>query len=206
MRTLFLAGAAVLSSFAAAPLLAQSTPVASATTVYVMTPDQKTMYDTWPSAQRVAYDAWPSDYRTYYWTLNPAQQTGYWKFTDDQRGMVYRMTPEQRVLAWQAVQAQMNGQVPATPMTQANPPGEGMPTTGVPNPSAAAQSVPPAMPADATYQGGPYKGALTPAPADAMDKTYPVCSASVQDSCVNRSESGMAARHMTKHRHRAHRR
>jgi len=30
MRTLFLAGAAMLSSFAAAPLLAQSTPVASA--------------------------------------------------------------------------------------------------------------------------------------------------------------------------------
>ncbi len=203
MRTLLLASAAVFSSFVAVPLLAQSTQVQASMPVYSMTPNQKVVYDAWPAAQRAAYEAWPSDYRTYYWTLNPVQQSGYWKLTDDQRGMVYRMTPEQQTLAWQAVEAQMNGQMPATPATQANPPGMGMPTTGVPNPTAAAQPVPPAMPADSGYQGGPYKGALTPAPADAMAKTYPVCSATIQDSCVNRSESGMM--HRTTRRHRAHR-
>lgn len=43
----------------------------------------------------------------------------------------------------------------------------------------------PAMPADPTYQGEPYVGALTAPPADAMNKTYPVCSAAVQDACRN---------------------
>lgn len=199
MRTLLFASAAILTAISAPPLLAQTampatTSATASTDGYVMTAEQQTMYGAWDAPQRSAYDALPSDQRTYFWTLNPGQQTGYWKLTDDQRGMVYRMTPEQRTLAWQAVEAQMNGQTPATPMTQANPPGEGMPTTGVPNPSAAAQAVPPAMPADSGYQGGPYKGALTPAPADAMAKSYPVCSASVQDSCVNRGEAGTAAR------------
>ncbi len=206
MRSLLLASAAVLSSLVASPLLAQNAPTTATTTVYVMTPEQKVVYDAWPAAQRSSYEALPTDYRTYYWTLNPVQQTGYWKLTDDQRGMVYRMTPEQRVLAWQAVEAQMNGQTPMTPATQANPPGDGMPTTGVPNPSAAAQAVPPAMPADGSYQGGPYKGALTPAPADAMAKTYPVCSASLQDSCVNRSEAGKTAGQAATRHHRARRR
>jgi hypothetical protein len=43
------------------------------------------------------------------------------------------------------------------------------------------------MPADPSYNAGAYKGALSPPPADAMNKTYPVCSRTVQDSCRNRS-------------------
>jgi hypothetical protein len=42
------------------------------------------------------------------------------------------------------------------------------------------------MPADESYQGGPYKGALTPPPADAMAKDYPVCGKTVTDGCRNR--------------------
>jgi len=95
------------------------------------------------------------------------------------------MTPEQRKLAWQSVVQQLAGQTPTTPPGQANPPGKGMPTKGVPAPKTASQDVPPAMPADESYQGGPYKGALTPPPASAMNKDYPVCSKDIQDSCRN---------------------
>lgn len=62
---------------------------------------------------------------------------------------------------------------------------EGRTYTPTPDPQAAAQAVPPAMPADASYQGGPYKGALTPPPETAMNKTYPVCTSKLQDSCRN---------------------
>lgn len=70
--------------------------------------------------------------------------------------------------------------------TQANPPGEGVPTPTPPNPATAAEPVAPAQPADPNYNAGPYKGALTPPPAEAANKTYPVCSRTVTDSCRNR--------------------
>jgi hypothetical protein len=151
----------------------------------VMTVQQKTTFATWPSQRRSAYEAWPIDYKTYYWTLTPVQQEGYWALTPDQRGQIYRMSPEQRAAAWTAIQQQRAGQTPTTPAGQANPPGEGMPTAGVPNPQVANQAAQPAMPADERYQGGPYKGALTPPPADAMGKSYPVCSRTVTDACRN---------------------
>jgi hypothetical protein len=88
--------------------------------------------------------------------------------------------------------------------TQANPTGSGTPTDTPPNPPSASSSVPPAMPADPSYQAGPYKGALTPPPAEAMAKTYPLCTRSLQDSCVNPSEAAMHAT-MASPRHHHHR-
>jgi hypothetical protein len=70
--------------------------------------------------------------------------------------------------------------------TQANPPGEGMPTPTPPNPTTANDPVAPAMPADPNYHAGPYKGAATAPPAEAANKVYPVCSKTVTDSCRNR--------------------
>ena len=151
-----------------------------------MTVQQKTVFATWPADRQSDYQAWPIDYQTYYWTLTPQQQEGYWALTPDQRGQIYKMTPQQRALAWQSIQQQLNGQTPTTPAGQANPPGQGVPTAGVPNPQSANQAAQPAMPSDQSYQGGPYKGALTPPPADATDNTYPVCSRSVTDNCRNR--------------------
>lgn len=150
-----------------------------------MTPEQQTAYDAWTPERRTDYDSWPAEHQVYYWTLAPDRQEGYWALTADQRGQIYQMTPQQQELAWQSVVQQLNGQKPATPMGQANPPGTGMPTTGVPDPQMAAQSARPAMPADESYQGGPYKGALTPPPATAMNKEYPVCSKTVKDNCRN---------------------
>lgn len=68
---------------------------------------------------------------------------------------------------------------------QANPPGAGMPSWTPPNPPTAGFPVRPAMPADPAYHAGPYKGALTPPPAEAMNKVYPVCTRTLQDSCRN---------------------
>jgi len=153
---------------------------------YAMTVEQKTTYQTWPAPQQSDYDAMPADYQAYYWGLTPEQQKGYWALTPDQRGKLYKMSPEQQKMAWQSISQQLAGQTPTTPPGQANPPGPGVPTAGVPNPQTANQAAQPAMPADEAYQGGPYKGALTPPPADAMGKTYPVCSKTVTDSCRNR--------------------
>jgi hypothetical protein len=209
MRHILLAGAGVLAALAAPVALNAQTAASTVTTAdgrtYTLTAEQQATFNGWTAEQRAAYSGWPYDNQVYYWSLTPDeaayywtlaadQQKGYWALTADQRGMIYKMTPEQRAAAWSSVQAQLAGQTPPTPANQANPPGTGTPTDGVPNPQAAAQAVPPAMPADPSYQGGPYKGAMTPPPADAMAKTYPVCTSKVQDSCQNRGEGGAPGR------------
>lgn len=80
---------------------------------------------------------------------------------------------------------------PPVIQTQANPPGEGIPTETPPNPTTAGTPVQPAMPADTSYNAGPYKGALTPAPAEAMGKAYPLCTRTLLDSCINPGEAGV---------------
>lgn len=208
MRHFLLAGAAIAAALAAPAALNAQTDASTVTTAdgqtIALTPEQQATFNSWAADRQAMFNAWPSDYRTYYWTLTPQQQSGYWALTDDQRGMIYKMTPEQRVAAWNSIQAQLAGHTPATPANQANPPGMGVPTTGVPNPVAAAQAVPPAMPADATYQGGPYKGALTPPPADAMAKHYPVCTSKMQDSCQNPGEGGAPGRSRAIRHYRPH--
>jgi len=72
------------------------------------------------------------------------------------------------------------------PPVQANPVGSDLPPSDTPpNPSSASMPVPPAMPADPGYQAGPYKGAMTAPPPEAFNKTYPVCTRKLQDSCRN---------------------
>ncbi|MYL98265.1 hypothetical protein GR702_10860 [Novosphingobium sp. FGD1] len=197
MHKLLLAGSAAVALMATPGAYAQNTRELPAQTTNtgspapsssapVLTSEQKAIHDAWTAQQKADYAAWPNDYKVYYWTLNAEQQEGYWALTADQRGQIYKMTPEQRQMAWNSVVQQMNGQTPATPAGQANPPGQGVPTAGVPDPQTASQAARPAMPADENYQGGPYKGALTPPPATAMDKTYPKCSKTVTDGCVNR--------------------
>ena len=80
----------------------------------------------------------------------------------------------------------MDDPASAPAQVQANPIGSAQATDPSPDPATASSSVAPSMPADPSYQAGPYKGALTAPPADAMNKDYPVCSKTVQDSCRNR--------------------
>jgi hypothetical protein len=90
--------------------------------------------------------------------------------------------------------AQPADQIPPVIQTQANPPGEGIPTATPPNPATAGEPVAPALPADPTYRAGPYKGALTPPPAEALNKEYPVCTREMQDNCQNAGEGGAPGR------------
>ena len=82
-------------------------------------------------------------------------------------------------------------QAPIVVQTQANPSGPDTPSATPPDPATAASPVAPAMPADPSYNAGPYKGALTSPPAEAMGKTYPLCTSKLQDSCINPSEAGV---------------
>lgn len=94
--------------------------------------------------------------------------------------------------------------MPMPEQVQANPPGPGTPSVTPPNPETATTPVPPTMPADPGYQASPYKGALSPPPAEAMNKSYPLCTATLRDSCVNPGEAGMMARKGTKTHRRKH--
>jgi hypothetical protein len=210
MRNLFLASAAALAlACGAAAVSGQSTPAGSA-----ITSTQKATYDSWPADKKATYDKWPTEYQAYFWSLSAKQQTGWFALTDAQRKQVYDMPPASRAAAWASIEQQMAGggspapsTVPATPpvapdaaaappmdndqasapaQIQANPRGEGPATDTAPDPATADTPVAPAMPADPSYQAGPYKGALTAPPADAMNKTYPVCTRKLQDNCRNR--------------------
>ncbi len=74
---------------------------------------------------------------------------------------------------------------PPVVQVQANPPGFEPASPVPPNPATASEPVPPAMPADPGYAAGPYKGALSPPPPEAMNKVYPVCTRTLRDSCRN---------------------
>ncbi|MFM6933169.1 MAG: hypothetical protein ACKOUT_13105 [Novosphingobium sp.] len=187
-KFLYPAASALALLCAAGPLAVYAQTDATSTvavTTPVLTAAQQTDFDSWTAEQRTAYGTWPADYQTYYWTLSPAQMTGWWRLTAEQRSQIMAMTPEQRTSTWASVEAQLSGQ-PAAGVVQANPVGSSeMPTATPPAPVAAADPVPPATPADPAYQAGPYKGALTAPPAEAMNKTYPVCTRKLQDSCRN---------------------
>lgn len=73
---------------------------------------------------------------------------------------------------------------PGTVQVQANPRGD-EPVAASADPASANDPVPATQPSDPAYHAGPYAGALSAPPADAMNKTYPLCSARVQDSCRN---------------------
>ena len=186
MRTLFLASAAALAlGFGGTALVAQDMAMPMAVAMSV---DQQASYQAWPAEQRTGYDAWPARYQTYFWTLTPGQQAAWWRLNGEQRTQVFAMAPEQRVVAWTSIEAQLNAAPPAviTEQVQANPVGSSAPPTATPpDPMVAAEPVAPAMPADPSYNADPYKGALTAPPAEAMNKTYPVCTRKLQDSCRN---------------------
>jgi hypothetical protein len=192
MRKLLLTTAAVLT-LGSGTIIANAQPAG-------LSAEQTSAYKAWSDDQRVSYDTWPVDYRTYYWTLTPPRQSGWWLLTDEQRARIYAMAEADRAAALDRVQAEMSARAAAPPQqpvvvqTQANPQGAGVPSASAPNPATASDPVPPAQPADPSYQAGPYKGALTPPPAEAANKTYPVCTRAVRDNCQNRGEGGAPGR------------
>ena len=197
MRRLCLAGAASLALMCgAAPIVPQDTTAAAPS---ALTVQQKTAYDAWPADRKAGYDGWPAEYQAYYWSLSSNQQSGWWTLTAEQRSQIVGMSAQQRTAAWVSIESQLKATPadaaaatesasPAQPpaeQVQANPRGEGPASPVPPSPAAAAEPVPSAQPADPAYQAGPYKGALTEPPADAQNKTYPVCTRKITDSCRN---------------------
>lgn len=141
------------------------------------TAQQRSIYSGWPAERRGEFDALPTEQQTYYWTLPQEQQEGFWALTPDQRARLYNMSPEQRQSAWQSIMQQLQGQDSMSPAGQPAQPGAGAPDTGTQ--ASGNMPVTPAQPA------GADRGALTPPAAEAMNKDYPVCSRTVQDSCRN---------------------
>ncbi len=69
-------------------------------------------------------------------------------------------------------------------------------TTVVPTPAVPAQTTvttTPAQPAQTTVVTN-HPGNLTPPPASALNKTYPVCTSRLQDDCQNPGEGGAPGR------------
>jgi hypothetical protein len=183
MRTLLLTGAAALS-LAAVPftaLVAQdsSAPAASTTSV-TMTAEQQAMYDTWPADKQATFVTWTPVYQGYYWTLTPSQAEAYWLLSDEQRAQINGMTPAQRTIAWTSIERQVAG---APTANEANAAAAPVTETTVAT-QIASDGQPQAVVTTST-------GNLTPPPASAQNKEYPVCRGAVQDSCVNPREAGL---------------
>lgn len=170
MRKTIMAGVAALA-LASLPAFAQN---ADADVTVTLSADQQAIYDAWSADERAAYDLWPPAHRTYYWTLPPERQQAYRYLTEDQRMQIDRMNLTQRDAAWKSIDAQIAAGANNSATSVAA-------RTGgtVPAPAQSAAVVTRTVP-----------GNLTPPPASAMNKTYPVCRGNVQDSCQNAGEGG----------------
>ena len=173
MNKLIFAGAAALAL--AIPAVGQDMAVSTNGDVYVLTPDQDVIYKSWPAERQTTYTAWPNDYKVYYWTLTEPQQTGWWALTDAQRQQLYAMTPEARTAAWTSIERKM-----------ASMPSDNASDTAVAATTAAAANGvagrEPRMVSGEVLQ-------TTPA-ATRANGEYPLCSATVTDSCINPREAG----------------
>jgi hypothetical protein len=167
MKKLILAGAAALAF--AVPAVAQDMAVTASGDVYVRTADQETTFRGWPADRQSTYTAWPNTYQSYYWTLTPSQQEGWWVLTDEQRAQVYAMAPEQRTAAWTSIERQIASRPSA-------------------NASMTAQTATTAaMTASTAGPGSVSTGVSATTPSTT---NYPLCSATVTDSCINPREAG----------------
>ena len=182
-RTILTSVAAfALASF---PALAQQVPPDVTET---LTADQRGSYEEWPEERRSAYDLWPPEHRTYYWTLGPDEQEAYWLLTAEQRAQIAAMSPTQRQAAWKSIANQLAAGANNSDTSVAARTGGQVPAPAQSANAANARAAPP--PADTVGPVRNFPGNLTPPPASAMSKTYPVCRGKVQDSCQNPGEGG----------------
>lgn len=199
MRKLLLAGAATITALAApAVLSAQETDAevtAEAAADVVLSAEQQAIYDAWPAERRAEYDALEPASQTYFWTLTPKQQDAYWVLTTDQRTQILAMTPEARANAWTSIEAQLAADASSSETSVAARTGGDVPVPRTAS-EANAQAVPP-QPTTTTGAGvivREFPGNLTPPPPAALNKEYPVCTATLQDSCQNPGEGGAPGR------------
>jgi hypothetical protein len=206
MRNLFLTSAAALAmAFGATAVSGQGmtspTNAPNATnannpsvpTNREMTSQQKSSYETWPADKKAAYDTWAAEYQAYFWSLSPSQQTGWFALTDEQRKQVYEMPPASRAAAWASIEQQLAGTADSAappsaatgmmPAPEAGAAPMDSDAAAMPDAAAPMASQPGAM--GSSSAGATADPAVSAPPAEAMNKTYPKCSRTVQDSCRN---------------------
>lgn len=181
MRKTILTGVAALA-LASLPALAQSD---DADVTVTLSADQQSIYDSWSAEDRAAYDLWPPAHRTYFWTLPPDRQSAYRFLTQDQRMQIDAMNLPQRDAAWKSIEAQIAAGANNSATSVAARTGGTVPA---PAQSANARGTTP------TVVARNIPGNMTPPPASAMNKSYPVCRGAVQDSCQNPGEGGAPGR------------
>jgi len=195
MRKTILAGAAALA-LATLPAFAQD---AIAEAEITLTAEQQAIYDAWAAEERTAYDLWPVEQRTYYWTLTADQQKAYRYLTEDQRAQIDAMTPTQRQAAWTSIARQMAAGANNSDTSVAARTGGPVPAPAQSADAANARAAVPRATTTVIDDGDPatpaviarnIPGNLTPPPASALNKSYPVCRGNVQDSCQNPGEGG----------------
>lgn len=184
MYKTILAGVAALSLSSLPALAQQAAPDVTET----LTADQRGIYEEWPDDRRGAYDLWPPEQRTYFWTLPADQQDAYWLLTPEQRAQIEAMTSTQRQAAWTSIANQIAAGANNSDTSVAARTGGTVPDPAQSANAANARAAPPS--ADTTGPVRNFPGNLTPPPASAMNKTYPVCRGNVQDSCQNPGEGG----------------
>lgn len=195
MHKSILAGAAAIA-LASIPAFAQD---AGADVAVTLSAEQQATYDAWPAERRTAYDLWPAEHRTYFWTLTPEQQRAYWLLTAEQRAQIAAMSPAQRQAAWASIANQLAAGANNSDTSVAARTGGQVPAPAQSANAANARAAPPPASTTVVDDGDPatpavvarnFPGNLTPPPASALNKDYPVCTARIQDSCQNPGEGG----------------
>src|SRR5687767_14977260 len=158
------------------------------------------MFDAWLPERQTYYLSLDADHQTYFWSLTPRQMEGYWVLTPEQRTRVFAMTPAARASAWTSIEAQLaagaNSSATSVAARTAGPVPQtanaaNAQVTPAPSTTTVIADADPATP-DAIVTDIP--GNLTPPPAQALNKTYPVCTRALQDNCQNPGEGGAPGR------------
>ena len=204
MRTLLLASAAalMLTGVPTALVAQDSAPETPAADSYTLTAEQQAIFDAWASERQSEYLALDAAQQTYFWTLTPSQQDAWWVLTPAQRTQVVAMTPAARASAWASIENQIRAGANASDTSVAARTEGEVPAPAQSAAEANAQTAD--RPATTTVVPGdadtPTRvvrndpGNLTSPPASALNKTYPVCTRQIQDSCQNPGEGGAPGR------------
>ena len=209
MRKLLMAGAAISAALAMPTVLSaqdvETEAEIDASVEVDLNAEQQAIYDAWPAERRAEYDALMAEQQTYFWTLTPRQQEAYWVLTPEQRTRIAAMTPEARANAWVSIERQLasganNSETSVAARTGGEVPASrtGADVSAEARSAAAANAR--AVPPPATTVRTPsevvrnFPGNRTPPPASALNKTYPVCTARLQDNCQNPGEGGAPGR------------
>lgn len=78
--------------------------------VSTMTPEMQTeTMAGWPPERQADFQTWPEDHQAYFWSLPAERQEIFWRLTPVDRLRLLAMSPDEKVMAWEAINAQVQG-------------------------------------------------------------------------------------------------